>query len=107
MTLRIVQRTRARQDILDLIAYIADQNPAAAKRVYSAYERSLATLAATPDIGWPYASDNPKLSGMRAWHIGRYRTYLIFYQHNADTLDVIRVLHGVRDLASILQEETS
>lgn len=106
MSLRIVQRTQARQDLLSLIAYIADRNPQAAGRVFAAYERTLTNLVASPDIGWRYPTDNPELSGMRAFPIGRFRTYLIFYQHTADTLDVIRVLHGRRDLARLLREET-
>jgi toxin ParE1/3/4 len=106
MSLRIVQRTRARQDVLEIIAYIADRNPQAAERVFAAYERSLTNLARNPDIGWLYPTDNPRLSRLRAFPIGRFRAYLIFYRHPADTLDVIRVLHGRRDLARLLREET-
>jgi toxin ParE1/3/4 len=107
MSLRIVQRTRARHDILSLIGYIADRNPQAAERVFAAYERSLTNLAASPGIGWLYQTDNPALSGMRAFPIGRFRTYLIFYRHTADTLEVIRVLHGKRDLVRLLRDEAS
>jgi plasmid stabilization system protein ParE len=60
----------------------------------------------SPDIGWLYPTENPRLSGLRAFSIGRFRTYLIFYRHTTDTLDVIRVLHGRRDLACLLWEET-
>jgi plasmid stabilization system protein ParE len=105
MSLRIVQRTRARQDVLEIIAYIADRNPQAAERVFAAYERSLTTLARSPDIGWLYPTNNPRLSGLRASPIGRFRAYLIFYRHTAETLDVIRVLHGKRDLPPLLREE--
>ena len=106
MSLRIVQRTRARQDVLEIIAYIADRNPQAAERVFAAYERSLTNLAGSPDIGWLYPTGNRRLSGLRAFPIGRFRVYLIFYRRTTDTLDVIRVLHGRRDLARLLREET-
>jgi toxin ParE1/3/4 len=105
MSLRILQRARARHDILEIIAYIADRNPQAAGRVFAAYERSLTSLARSPEIGWLYPTDNPRLSGLRAFAIGRFRSYLIFYLHTAASLDVIRVLHGRRDLASLLQQE--
>jgi toxin ParE1/3/4 len=105
MSLRILQRRRARQDVLELIAYIAKENPQAAEKLYSAYERTLTTLSENPDIGWLYPTDNPRLAGLRAFPIGRFRTYLIFYRHSADTLDVIRVLHGMRDLERILRDE--
>ena len=105
MSRRILQRSRARQDILEIIAYIAERNPQAAGRVFAAYERALTSLAQFPEIGWLYPSDNPRLSGLRAFPIGRFRSYLIFYRHTADALDVVRVLHGRRDLASLLRQE--
>ena len=107
MSLRIVQRTRARQDVLEIITYIAARNPQAAGRVFAAYERTLTTLASAPDIGWLYPTDNPRLSGLRAFPVGRFRIYLIFYRHSEDTLDVVRVLHSRRDLARLLREETA
>jgi toxin ParE1/3/4 len=73
--------------------------------VFAAYERSLISLARNPAIGWLYPTDNPRLRGLRAFAIGRFRSYLIFYRHIEDTLDVIRVLHGRRDLASLLRRE--
>ena len=73
--------------------------------MFAAYERSLTSLARSPQIGWLYPTDNPRLSGLRAFPIGRFRSYLIFYRHTADSLDVIRVLHGRRDLASLLRQE--
>ncbi len=105
MRLRIVQRTRARQDILDLIAYIADDKPRAAQNMFAAYEQTLTLLAESPEIGWSYPTDNPRLSGLRAFPIGRYRSYLVFYRYGSGTLDVIRVLHGMRDLATILRDD--
>lgn len=105
MSLRILQRSRARQDILEIIAYIAEQNPLAADRVFAAYERSLTSLARTPAIGWHYPTDNSRLTGMRVFPIARFRSYLIFYRHTIAELDVVRVLHGRRDLASLFQEE--
>jgi toxin ParE1/3/4 len=105
MSLRILQRRRARQDILEIIAYIGERNPQAAGRVFAAYERALTSLARSPAIGRRYPSDNPRLEGLRAFPIGRFRSYLIFYRHTADALDVVRVLHGRRDLASLLRRE--
>jgi toxin ParE1/3/4 len=106
MSLRILQRRLARQDVLELIAYIADDNPKAAQNLYAAYERTLTTLSENPAIGWVYPTANPRLAGLRAFPIGRFRTYLIFYRRCADTIDVIRVLHGRRDLDRILRDET-
>ena len=77
MTRRVVQRRAARQDILDIVAYIAAANPNAARALYDAYEHALDTLAASPEIGRLYQTDNPELGGIRAWQIGRFRSYLL------------------------------
>ena len=39
------------------------------------------------------------------WPIPRFEKYLIFYRFNDDTLEVIRVLHGARDLTRIFETE--
>jgi plasmid stabilization system protein ParE len=76
MRFRVRQRARARQDILELVAYIAADNQRAATALYDAYERVLATtLAQTPDIGRPYRSTEARLHGVRAVSIGRFRNY--------------------------------
>jgi toxin ParE1/3/4 len=106
MRFRVSQRRQARQDILELIGYIAAENPKAAAALYDGYERILATtLASTPDIGRPYASRHSRLQGVRAISIGRFRNYLIFYRRKDDEVEVLRVLHGARDIRSILGAE--
>ena len=106
MTFRVSQRTQARRDILELVAYIAIENPKAAAALYDVYERTLATtLASTPGIGRPYASSHPRLKGVRAISIGRFRNYLIFYRREGDVVEVLRVLHGARDIRAILSAE--
>jgi toxin ParE1/3/4 len=104
MRFRVTQRKQARQDILDLVAYIAADNPTAAAALYDAYERILATtLERTPDIGRPYRATQARLQGVRVVPIGRFRNYLIFYRRRNDQVDVLRVLHGARDIRSILR----
>jgi toxin ParE1/3/4 len=105
MRFRVSQRRQARQDILELVTYIAADNPKAAAALYDAYERILATtLASTPDVGRPYASSDSRLQGVRAIAIGRFRNYLIFYRRTRDEVEVLRVLHGARDIRSVLGE---
>jgi plasmid stabilization system protein ParE len=89
MTFRVSQRTQARHDILELVAYIASEDPKAAAALYDAYERILATtLATTPDIGRPYASSHSRLQGVQVISIGRIRNYLIFYRRKNHEVEV-------------------
>lgn len=105
MTSRVVQRARARQDILDLVAYIAADNPRAAAAFYDAYERTLTGLERMPEKGRPYRSKEPGLRSVCAISVGRFRRYLIFYRRTGDQVEVLRVLHGARDIGGILGHE--
>jgi toxin ParE1/3/4 len=40
---------------------------------------------------------------VRVIAIGRFRNYLIFYRRTNDEVEVLRVLHGARDIRSILR----
>jgi toxin ParE1/3/4 len=106
MRCRVSQRRQARQDILELVTYIAADNPKAAADLYDAYERVIATtLAEMPDIGRPYRSAEAGLEEVRAVAVGRFRSYLVFYRRRDDEVDVLRVLHSSRDLRSLLSAE--
>jgi toxin ParE1/3/4 len=47
----------------------------------------------------------PDLQGMRMWPVLGFRNYLIFYQATEDQLEIIRVLHSARNIATIFDAE--
>ena len=106
MNYTLVQRASARRDILTIVDHIADDNLAAAEAVYKAYEHSLDLLRSTPDMGRLYASDHPRLAGIRFIPLHRYQNYLLFYRRSGQTVEVFHVWHGARDIALLLEGET-
>jgi len=48
---------------------------------------------------------NPRLSGLRQWRVKGFESYLIFYRPIPEGIEVLRVLHGARDIDRILDEE--
>jgi toxin ParE1/3/4 len=102
---RLVQRPRARRDVLAIVAYLADRNPRAAHDFLAAHQRSLATLRAYPEAGRRYRPDHAALEGLRVMAIPGFADYLIFRRYDGATVDVIRVLHGARDILAILALE--
>ncbi len=99
---RLIQRESARRDILAIIDRISDDNPSAAAAVYEAYEHSLELLKKTPDMGRLYQSSDPRLAHVRVWPIHRFRRYLIFYRHIGETVEVLHIWHGARDIPALL-----
>ncbi len=89
-------------DDLDAIsAYIARDNPEAAERVIDAAYRVCAKLAEHPELGPArrFPGDHPH--GIGYFVIPDFPNYLIFYRTAAAGVEVIRVLHGMRDIDAL------
>lgn len=95
-----VERSHASvADYEEIWRYIARDNPVAADRLITTFERHLATLAAMPAMG----REEPHLApNLRSFPVGNY---LIFYQPLADGVALVRVLHGARDISPEYFEE--
>jgi toxin ParE1/3/4 len=89
----------ALQDMSDIRSYIAMDNPEAADRVIQAFEASAALPATQPELG----RRRPNLRGLRLWVITDFPNYLMFYREYEGKVEIARVLHGARDVKSILE----
>lgn len=86
----------ARQDLLEITEFIADDSPQAAGRVLAAIRRCCQKLAATPGLG----RYRPEIGqDVQSFPIGNY---LVFYRRRGETLEVLAVLHGARDVAQAM-----
>ncbi len=92
-------RPRARLDLLDQFLYLAEQaTPAVAERYFAAVDRTCARLAEQPLSGTLYDSGVARLEGMRRAPVSGFGLYLVFYMPHARGVEVVRVLHGARDI---------
>lgn len=90
-------------DLKGIHHYIASNNPAAAHRVASRLRGLLLSLQTTPHLGRP-----GRLFGTRELvtpPIGK-TSYLIVYRVKETQLEILRVLPGMRDVGTILQDDT-
>jgi toxin ParE1/3/4 len=83
---RIVRTKLARADLRDIWLYIAQNSIDAADRFLDRVDRTIRLIAQHPAIGQP--QDEIK-QGLRRLVVGRY---LIFYEHIAGGIRVVRVL---------------
>lgn len=105
MSFRLVVRPAADADIDAIADRIAIDNPGVGRRFYEAVWESFERLGQMPGIGALRESNNPRLRGLRSWIIKGFENYLIFYLPIDRGIDVVRVLHGARDLNPILDAE--
>ena len=105
--MKVVIRTAARRDILSQVAYLIDELAYdVALRFPNAVDEGIRQFRKNPGIGSPKRLRNPRLKGLRAWPVPGFEDMRIYYlQPGEKTLRIVRVLHGRRDVQSILERE--
>lgn len=76
-------------------------------RFHDAVSAALDMLGRSPVLGSPYPSANPALSGMRIWQVKGFKKHFVFYRETEDGIDVVRILHGHRDISSLFEAGSS
>ena len=101
-------RSAAREDILRQYSYYLIEKEAVrvAQRFLDAVQATIEMLCGMPSMGTPKIFENARLVGLRSWPVDGFSAIRIYYYHDDETLRVLRVLHGKRDLDPLLEEET-
>jgi toxin ParE1/3/4 len=91
------------EDYASIALGINEVNPTAADRFCDEVERSLQLLSTHPEIG--SLARFTRTTGIRKWRLQYFRHYLIFYRFREERVELIRLLHGARDLPRVLRRE--
>jgi toxin ParE1/3/4 len=91
---RIIRAPAAESDALEIWSYIAEDNPEAADRLIDRFDEIIRTISKQPELGRSVEELAPKL---RFVPIG---SYLIFYRPSEDGVEIVRLLHGARDITA-------
>jgi toxin ParE1/3/4 len=70
-------------------------------RFIAALERAFALIARQPRIGSPRLAADLQIPELRSWPLTGF-PYLILYIEHEDAVDIVRVLHGSRDIPATL-----
>jgi len=100
-------RSAAGEDILRQYRYYLLERDAAqvAQRFLDAVQSAIEELCRAPGLGAPRPLKNAALAGLRSWPVRGFPSMRIFYLLSGDKLRVVRVLHGRRDIAALLEKE--
>jgi len=88
----------AKSDVREISSYIQDRNPSAARKVRQDLQAAMRRLADFPGMG--HARPDLGDDDVRVWAV---YSYLIVYRADPTPLQVLRVVHGARDLREILR----
>ena len=100
----VVTTTRvADQDIRDIATYLAADNRKAAEQFGQELGHAFARIADAPRSGRPVRGFRAALRVIRV--SSRFRRYLIFYRLIGNqSIEIVRVLHGARDITALLRD---
>ena len=92
MAHKILRTPRARQDLLEIWLYVADDKPSAADKLLDRFESVLRTLRDNPQLG----RARPELAdALRSMAVGRY---ILFYRPVSNGIELVRVRSGYMDI---------
>ncbi|MEI9961622.1 MAG: type II toxin-antitoxin system RelE/ParE family toxin [Limisphaerales bacterium] len=92
----VLRTSQAHLDLVEIAFRIANENPTAADRWLDIIDGKCRMLSQMPELGRRRSEFDPNL---RSLPVGNY---VIFYRPIQDGIQVIRVLHGARDMSAHL-----
>lgn len=92
--LRILKRPEAEKDLEEIWFYIAQDNLDKADKLLDEIEETSQEIAQFTNMGRNRDELHP---GLKSFPVGKY---LIFYLPISGGIEIVRVLHGTRDIAT-------
>jgi len=99
----LVVHPRADLDQLECFSFLAQRSPDAARRFLDAIERVLPAIAEKPEAGHRYLNANRADEDWRYVRVQGFKKYLVFYRVTPSQVELVRIVHGSRDLESIFR----
>lgn len=102
---KVLVDPRADRDLDEQFQHIAGNNRDAALRFLTSARETFEQIATSPELGSIWGFRNPRLAEVRVWRVRGFKNHLIFYRAIEGGIEIIRVLHGARDIAGLFESE--
>jgi plasmid stabilization system protein ParE len=90
----------AERDYFQILDYLVEKSPQAAKKFEEKFIKTLERLRYSPFFGKIPNDEELRVDGYRMAILGKY---LIFYIVQGTTVEVHRIIHGARDYLRLLR----
>jgi toxin ParE1/3/4 len=97
--LPVVRTDQAETDLAEILDYLDKRSPQAAERLATAIDDRANLLGQFPEMGRKRDELAPGLRSMVV------EQYVLFYRVSATAVEVLRILHGARDIDSIMKAD--
>ncbi len=106
MSIFIRRCPAVRRDLVEIFVRLSRQGSVkTARRFLSEVDKSFDRIANRPGIGARFEPGESNLEQLRVATVSRFKHYLVFYRPIDDGIEVLRVLHGARDIQNILADD--
>lgn len=97
---------KADHDLDEQAYYFATQeNAALGHRFLLAAHETFVLLAGKPNIGWHPRLKRRELESLRVFHVLGFQKMLVLYRCRPDGVEIVRVLHGSRNLQTLMRRQ--
>ena len=104
--MKTVYRPQFWRDLEEGVAYLAgNASSEVATRWHEEVLASVGRVERLPELGRLRQDLNPP--GIRSLVLRRFPRYLLFYRLDADTIEILRVKHGMMDLPQLFASASS
>lgn len=101
MSFEIRKKPQAERDIEECFVFIGEENLDVAVHFLVAVEDSIELLRKNPFLGNIREFQNSRISNIRMTLVKGFHNYQIYYTVGKEVVEIVRVLHGSRDLSDI------
>jgi toxin ParE1/3/4 len=101
MNLEIRKKPQAERDIEECFVFIGEENLDVAVHFLVAVEDTIEIIAKNPLAGSVREFKDSKLKNIRVMLVKGFHRYQIYYTITDESIEIVRVLHGARDLPDI------
>ncbi|MBW7909543.1 MAG: type II toxin-antitoxin system RelE/ParE family toxin [Kiritimatiellae bacterium] len=98
----IFRSLQATEDIISIAAYLGRERDELVDIFIDGVEATIERLAAHPRMGACGRFDDPRLQEIRFVRIEKFPNHLLFYRLAKERIEIVRVLHGARDIPHFL-----
>jgi toxin ParE1/3/4 len=101
-----VVRPKADFDLDEQAYYFATKaGPELGHRFLLAAHETFSLLATHPQMGWHARLKNPVLASLRVFRVTGFEKMLVLYRPSPAGVEILRVIHGSRNIAALLRRE--
>jgi antitoxin ParD1/3/4/toxin ParE1/3/4 len=91
--------SRAKIELTNILEYLAERSPEVAIRMYDEPHEAMSKLAEMPGMG--HKREDITGRSLLFWSV---YSYVIIYRADRKPLEIVHIVHGARDLRTLLQD---